>query len=328
MSKIVITGGGGFIGSHIVEYFKSMKEDIVLVTRKEADIRDREALLKAFQGADWVIHNAAMAKDWGHYRDFYENNVEGSLNVLWACKQNSIDKVIMTGSCSVYGEENCVYTKSEEHSKDSHYPYFMDEWFPCAMNHYRDTKRIASDFAISFAESENINLTILDPVWVYGENEFHTGFYEYLKAVKDGMPIMMGSKENKFHVIYAKDLARAYYLAYQRDMKGINRFIIGNEQADYMDDLYRLFCEKAGLKKPMNVSKWMMYPIGFLMEFFHTSFGIQSPPLLTRGRVNMFYDNIQYLTKKANDVLGFQCEYSLERGIENTVAWYKENGYL
>ena len=328
MSKICITGGSGFIGSHIVEYFQQMSEDIHCISRAEADIRDVDKLTAAFQGADCIIHNAAMACDWGEYKTFYQNNVYGTINVMKACKANGIQQIIMAGSCSVYGEENNKVIKDENSPLNSHYPYFLDNIFPCAMNFYRDTKKEAVEEAIHFAKSSNMDLTVLNPVWVFGEREFHTGFYEYLKTAKTGIPFIMGSKKNKFHIIYVKDLAKAYYLAYKADITGINTFVIGNQEAEYMDNIYALFCEEAGFRKPENISKALIYPIGFLLELLYTLLKTKKPPMLTRGRVNMFYDNIEYSTQKAAELLGFKCEYTLREAISNTVKWYKSEEYL
>lgn len=328
MSKVAITGGTGFIGSHIVEYFKNNGEDISLVTRKEADVRELERLVKAFEGAEVVIHNAARASDWGKYKDFFETNVLGTKNVLEACRVNGISKVILTGTCSVYGEENSPIVKNEESPLNSHYNYFADRIFPCAMNYYRDTKRLARILAIDFAKKNNIDLIILDPVWVYGEKEFNTGFFEYLKNAKLGLPFIMGSAKNKFHVIYAKDLAKAYYLAYKADLKGVNVFIVGNEKAEYMDKIYSTFCSISGYKKPKNAPKFLMYPIGLITELFYSVFHIRKCPVLTRGRINMFYDNIEYSTAKVKNILDFECEHDFEESIRNTVSWYKNGGYL
>lgn len=328
MKKICITGGTGFIGSHIVDYFKEKNENIECITRNQADLRNLSELKEAFKGAQCVIHNAAKASDWGSYKDFYENNVIGTLNVMKACLHNNIKKIIMTGTCSVYGEENNLSIKDEESALNSHYPYFMDKVFPCRMNFYRDSKKEARGAAIAFAKKHNIDLTILDPVWVFGEREFNTGFYEYLKTARMKIPFIMGSKKNKFHVIYARDLAKAYYLAYQKNLKGIHTFIIGREKADYMDRIYTLFCKEAGFNKPKNICKLFVYPVGFFMEIGYTILNIGKPPMLTRGRVNMFYDNIEYNTDKATKILKFKCDYSLEEAIKKTVNWYKREGFL
>jgi nucleoside-diphosphate-sugar epimerase len=91
-----------------------------------------------------------------------------------------------------------------------------------------------------------------------------------------------------------------------------------------MDNIFSLFCQYAGVKKPKLLPKWMVYPLGFFWELLYTIFNAKNPPLLTRGRVNMFYDNIEYSTRNARQVLGFKSSYSLSQGIKNTVNWYKQ----
>lgn len=340
---VMITGGTGFIGSHIVRAFYEKQIKVGCLVRdgsnlanlKElpielasGDVSNIEELTRAFNGYEWVIHNAAKVADWGDYQEFYQINVVGTVNVLKACVRAGIKNILMTGSNSVYGEENSLVVKDEKSPYNSHYPYFADSVFPCKLNYYRDTKALAKKEALDFAVKYDLNLTILEPVWVYGEREFNTGFFEYLKTAQRGIPFVPGAKRNKFHVIYAGDLARAYYLSYLKELKGQHCILIGNEHPEYMDRIYELFCSEAGLKKPRNLPKVLGYPVAFLMELLFTLFKSQNPPLLTRGRVNMFYDNIEFSVKKANHILGFKNTYSLEEGISRAVLWYKEQDLI
>ncbi|TGE36440.1 NAD-dependent epimerase/dehydratase family protein [Desulfosporosinus fructosivorans] len=343
MSKVMITGATGFIGSHIARAFCESLVSVGCLVRegsslanleglpveiKTGDIKNIGDLTKAFAGYDWVIHNAAKVSDWGNYDEFYQTNVTGTINVLTACVQAGIKNVLITGSNSVYGEENTLLVKDETSPYNSHYQYFGDRFFPCKLNFYRDTKALAKKEALEFAGAFDLNLTILEPVWVYGEMELNGGFYEYLKTAKARIPLVPGAKQNKFHVIYAGDLARAYVLAYTKHLTGVNCILVGNEQAESMDRIYRLFCSEAGLKKPGNLPKPLSYPIALLMELLYTVVKAQSPPLLTRGRVNMFYDNLEVSVAKAEQLLGFRNAYSLEEGIKKTVLWYKEQGLI
>ena len=341
--KVLIPGAAGFIGGHITEYFCNNNVDVSCFVRNSSDlsyikefpikiingsITDFNKLEDSFKNIDTVIHVAALARDWGNYKDFYKTNVTGTINILKACRINNIQNVIITGSISSYGEEDSKEIKTEKHPFNSHYKYFLDSIFPCKMNYYRDTKALATKEAIRFARENDLNLTVIEPVWVYGENEFNTGFYEYISLVKIKTPFVLGSKKNKFHVIYARDLARAYYLAFKKELTGINRIIIGNKNIDYADKIYSIFCSELGVKKPKNIAKEIVYPIGFLMELFYTIFSIKNVPLLTRGRVNMFYDNIEYSTLKAEELLGFTNEFSIDEGIKKTVKWYKDNSLI
>ncbi|MBN2280799.1 MAG: NAD-dependent epimerase/dehydratase family protein [Candidatus Marinimicrobia bacterium] len=343
MSRILMTGGNGFIGSHIVELFLKEGHEVVCLVRQSGnlenlkgmkvrlvygDIAHKETLSSSFKGIDFVIHNASHVRDWGKWSLFFDANVKGTLNVLEQCVENRIDHIIMTGTISSYGEEHSNTIKNETFPYNSHYKYFMDRIFPCKMNYYRDSKRMATRLASEFAETNGLNLTILEPVWVFGEREFSSGFYEYLQSVATGMAFMPGSRKNKFHVIYVKDLARAYRLAFEKKIRGVERFIIGNESSDNMYGLYSKFCEQAGLKMPRIIPKYLVYPPAFLMEWVATVLGFKKPPLLTRGRINMFYDNIEYSTQKAEKILGFYSEYTLDDAIARTVKWYQEKGYL
>ncbi len=339
MNNVMITGATGFIGSHIVRIFCENQIHVGCLMRetsnrknlnglpieiKIGDIREGEGIETAFQGYDCVIHNAAKAEDWGHYDEFFQTNVMGTLNVLRASVKAGVKNIILTASNSVYGEENSFIVKDENSPYKSHYKYFGDGVFPCKLNYYRDTKALAKKEAIKFAKEHDLNLTIIEPVWVYGEREFNTGFYEYIKTAGTGIVFLPGSKKNKFHVVYAGDLARAYLAAYKKHLVGINCILIGNEKAESMDKIYRLFCLEAGIRKPFNIPKILVYPIAFKLELLYTIFRAKKPPLLTRGRVNMFYDNIEFSVKKAEELLGFTNQYTLEEGIKKTVAWYKE----
>lgn len=343
MKKVMITGATGFIGSHITRAFCENMVKIGCLVREGSnrsnleglpvefitgDVRNVMELTKAFTGYDWVIHNAAKVADWGDYDEFYQTNVIGTLNVLNACVQAGIKNILLTGSNSVYGEENSPIIKNEKSPYNSHYPYLGDRFFPCKLNYYRDTKSLAKKEALTFAAIHDLNLTILEPVWVYGEREMNTGFYEYLKTAKTGIPFVPGAKENKFHVIYAGDLARAYVLAYTKQLTGIHCILVGNQYPERMDRIYGLFCSEAGLIKPKNLPKALTYPAGFLMELIYTINNSKNPPLLTRGRVNMFYDNIEFSVEKAKQILGFRNSFSLEVGVKKTVLWYKEQGLI
>lgn len=340
--KIVITGATGLAGSHIAEYFSAKGLKPFCLLRKESnadflntldvqiiygDINKTEELTECFKGAGIIIHTAAKVSDWGKYDDFYKTNVLGTLNVLRAANHCGIKDVIITGSISCYGEENSQIVKDEEYGYHSHYHYFMDKIFPSGMNFYRDTKAEANIQAINYALENNINLTILEPAWIYGEREFHSGFYDFLKSVKD-FPISLGSKKNKFHSIYARELAKIYFLAYKKRLTGVNKILAVSRKAEYQHKIMDSMCKTAGLKIPKRLPKFLIYPPALLIELFYTLFNFKNPPLISRARVNMFYDNIEYSSSKMIDLLDYSEDYTFEESIANTINWYKNNNYL
>jgi nucleoside-diphosphate-sugar epimerase len=343
MSKIVITGASGFIGSHVAECFCSMglrpaclvrnpeKADFLRTLPVDVlagDILNPSALARVFAGAGAVIHTAAKVSDWGSFEDFYRVNVEGTRNVVNASIDAGARSIIITGSNSCYGEESSLVVKDEEHPHTSHYRYFLDRWFPSGLNHYRDTKVLACIEAMDAAARHGVNLSIIDPVWVYGEREFHSGFYDYLKTVRSGAPFFPGSAKNRFHTIYVRDLARLYFLVLRAQLTGVNRFIAADATAEFQSVLLGMFCREAGLRAPRRIPKAVVYPAAVAMEAAATLCHARQAPLLTRAKVNIFYDNIEYSAGKARSVLGFESAYSRPESIRKTVAWYIENKLL
>ncbi len=343
MDKVLLTGATGFIGSHVLEALTGAGWPVAALVRRQAelsevrrlkaeihygDVRDLASVSAAIRGCACVIHTAGLVRDWGSEAAFHETNVTGTLNVLEACRRAGISNAIITGSISSYGEEHSSLVKDESGPERSHYPYFLDSVFPSGMNRYRDSKALATQQAVAFARKHQLNLTVIEPVWVYGEREFGTGFYSYLQAVRRGLRYLPGSTRNQFHVVYAVDLAKAYLLALQKKLAGVERIIVGNANAEPMCRVFDLFCKEAGLLPPRRLPRWSVYPCAFAMELFHTLARSAQPPVLTRARVNMFYDSIQFSTEKARRLLGFRCDHPLEEGIRRTVAWYRTNRYL
>jgi nucleoside-diphosphate-sugar epimerase len=337
---VFVTGATGLIGSHVAEYLSEQGYRVICGVRKNSktdflktlpvelrwvDVTDYDSLLEATKGATVVVHTAGKVSDWGPWQAFYDVNVVGTQNVLKACVANGIRRIITTGSVSCFGEEHCETAKSELSPHNPRYPYFLEKVWPSGMNHYRISKSMAVKETEAFARQHLLNVTVIHPVWVYGEREFSSGFYEYMMFVKLGMPCGPGSTKNLFHVVYARDMARAYQLAIEKAPVGINNYIIGNKKVDKFDDVLKLICCEMGVRKPLNLPKAIAYPIGLLAELAATLFRAKSTPFLTRARVNMFYDSICYSTQKAEDELSFRCHYSLEDGIKNTVKWYKDN---
>jgi len=337
---IFLTGARGFIGSHLAEYFSKQGYQVVCGIRQKnatdflktlpvklvyTDVTDLDSVIQATKGVSIVIHTAGKVTDWGKWQDFYDTNVTGTRNVLVACQTNSIRQIITTGSVSCFGEEDCEIPKDEQSPHNPRYPYFLEDTWPSGMNHYRISKSMAAKETEEFAIKHNLNVTVIHPVWVYGEREFSSGFYDYMKFAKSGISFEPGSRENLFHVIYVRDLVRAYHLALQKAPDGFNSYIIGNKTVCKQDEIFALICREMGVEKPKDIPKAIAWPIGFAAELAASLLKMKSAPFLTRARVNMFYDSICFSTQKAEAELSFSCQYSLEDGIKNTVQWYKDN---
>lgn len=341
MTKILITGASGFLGKHLCRAFlengdtvyallhhtKQLDMDHPNLHYRYGDLCDIQSISSSLKGIDGVIHNGAMVQDWGKKEDFFKVNAAGTRNLLQACLEHNIRNIVMTGTNSSYGEEHLTVEKDEHFPLRSHYPYFLDSIFPSAMNYYRDSKTLARNIALKTAAENNLNLTILEPSWVFGPGELHGGFYPFIKSIQEGLRFVPGSAENLFPVIYAPDLAKTYVHVFTRKLQGQNVYILTRKEKILMKDFYDKLCIQAKLKPPARLPKWCCYPIGFFLEMLYTIFKINKAPLLTRARVNMFYDHVDLSVKKAINELEVE-ETPIDEAIEETIQWYQTHGWL
>jgi len=127
--RVLVTGGGGFLGSHIARQLHKRGHRVAVLGRSayphldeeieciQADIRDSKAVDRALKGREAVVHSAAMAGIWGRPKDFYSVNVEGTDHIIAACVKNSVSKLVFTSSPSV------VFDPSDMENVDESAPY-------------------------------------------------------------------------------------------------------------------------------------------------------------------------------------------------------------
>ena len=145
MEKVIVTGGAGFIGSHIVDMLIEEGYEVHIVddmsagkeeninkkaTFHKIDIRDKEKLIPIFKDVKYVFHEAAMPRVQYSIENPIETNdvnVNGLISVLEACRVNNIKRLVLASSSSIYGEPNVLPTR-EDMSIDPMSPYALHKY--------------------------------------------------------------------------------------------------------------------------------------------------------------------------------------------------------
>ena len=342
--KVALTGANGFLGSHIARVLSRSGSSVRALVRSGAStvylrrLRGLEvvelpdtseaSLRPAIGDAEALVHNAALAADWGDLKDFRAANVGFTASVLSAAVAQGVRQVVHISSNAVLGEEDCRAPKGASAPLNPKLPYLLEGLLPSAMNHYRTTKAEGERLAVDFAKEKGLDLTVLRPVWIFGPRELHSGPYEYCQTVASGTPFFPGSNENLFHTVYVGDVARAVSRALERHLSGVHVFNIGPRQAPLMREYFGWYCEALGRRRPRNVPQWLLWPAAFLMEAAWSLAHSRKPPLLTRARLYMFYANNVYDVSDAERELGFVADTDLRRAVRKTVRWWRMNRLL
>lgn len=229
--KWVVTGGAGFIGSHLVHSLLQKGQEVVVfdnfsqsTNRKnipsaarvfEADVRDPHALEEAFNGADFILHHAALVSvplSLQQPHTTFEININGTKNVLEAARKNTVKKVIFASSCAVYGNTDKPLCKEND---------------PCApQSPYAISKREAEKLCIDYSLRHGLETVVLRYFNVFGSGQTADSAYasviaNFLYRAKQNIPLEIdGDGQQTRDFIHVDDIVQANLLAAEKGLSG------------------------------------------------------------------------------------------------------------
>ena len=227
--KHVVTGGCGFIGSHLVDRLLELGHEVVVVdnlstnegrrvnpgaTLIEGSVTDLDLVTSATEGADCVFHTAAWARVPRSIDDpvgTHEVNVNGTLNVLQAARENGIGRVVYSSSSSVYGDQD-THVMREDMAPNPKSPYALH-------------KLIGEQYASMFARLFGMRVVSLRYFNVYGPGQTTKGAYvlvipHFLKLRDEGKLLTIhGDGEQTRSYTHVFDVVRANLLAASADVR-------------------------------------------------------------------------------------------------------------
>ena len=306
-SRVLVIGGAGFLGSHIVDQLRgtgaasivvldnfirgtreNLEESIAdpRVTVVEGTIEDRELVRRLMADTDFAFHLAAL---WLYEcvhepRSALEVNVVGTYNVAEAAADAGVRKVVYSSSASVYGD--AAFTPmTEEHPFNNR-------------TMYGATKIAGEQFFRAFNEQRGLNYTGLRYMNIYGPRMDYQGTYvsvimKVLDRIEQGLPpVIFGDGSQAYDFVHVVDVARANLLALTSEASDEN-FNIGIGVKTTIRELVDLLLEITGSK---------LEP-----EY--------------RPQEQMFVTHRVGSTQKAEHLLGFKAEIPLAEGLRTVVAW-------
>lgn len=319
-SRILVIGGGGFIGSFVVsELLKTDVGEVVVYdnfargkrSNVEAsladsrchlypnggDIRDTDLLDDAMRGADGVIHLAAM---WLlHCKDFprtaFHVNIEGTFNVLEACAKHNVKRLVYSSSASVYGDASEV-PMTERH------PFHN-------RNFYGATKIAGEAMCRAFHDRYGLSYVGLRYMNVYGPHQDQTAAYTGVipimlnKIDANEAPVINGDGSHAYDFIDVEDAARCNVLALQ---------------AEVTDEFYNV---GTGVQTSIRELCDLILALkGSALKVTYKPYSADDARRMVQNRIGC--------PKKAAADLGFLHRYDLRAGLQRLIDWRQQTGYV
>ena len=312
-SLFLVTGGAGFIGSNLCEAILNLgykvrclddlstgkQENVDLFIDNpsyefiKGDVKDLDTCMKACDGADYVLHQAA----WGSVPRSIEmplfycmNNIMGTVNMLEAARQKGVKKFVYASSSSVYGDEP-VLPKKEGKEGDLLSPYAV-------------SKRADEEWAKQYTRHYGLDTYGLRYFNVFGRRQDPEGAYtavipKFIKQLLRGeRPTINGDGKQSRDFTYIENVIEANLKACAAGHEAAGQaYNIAYGGREYLNDIYN------GLVKALGVDIEPIYGPDRAGDIRHSNADIS----------------------KACGLLGYDPEWSFERGIKTAIEWYKEN---
>lgn len=312
-SLFLVTGAAGFIGSNLCEAILNMGykvralDDLSTGKQKnvdmfldnpnyefiKGDIKDLDTCMKACEGVDYVLNQAA----WGSVPRSIEmplfycaNNIQGTLNMLEAARQKSVKKFVYASSSSVYGDEP-VLPKKEGREGNLLSPYAV-------------TKMCDEEWAKQYTRHYGLDTYGMRYFNVFGRRQDPNGAYaavipKFIKQLlNDETPTINGDGKQSRDFTYIENVIEANLKACLAPSSAAGEaYNIAYGGREYLIDIYY------GLTKALEVD-------------VEPNFGPDRAGDIKHSNADI---------SKARELLGYDPDWSFERGIEAAIEWYKEN---
>jgi nucleoside-diphosphate-sugar epimerase len=319
--NILVTGGGGFIGSALVRKLVPKGFEVSSFSRKQypellklgvkcfqGDLAKPEEVQNACRGIDVVFHVAAKAAVWGSYDEFSAINIKGTYNVILACKNCNVRKLIFTSSASV------VFNGSDLENADESLAYPQKP-----LSAYTATKAIAEKMVLE-ANTPEFKTISLRPhvVWGPGDTQLINGI---LIRAKSGRLRRIGRKDYLVDTTYIDNFTDALLLA--MEMMDENPeicgrpFFISNGEPVKIWDFINSILESNGMnpvKKSIPESLAMM--TAKFTEALYSILQLKSEPFLTSMLVSELSAHHWFNIDAARKLLGYHPRISTKEGLE------------
>ena len=317
------------MGSHLVRLLLSMGHRVRVLARSAqsttildglqvevvaGDLTDRPSLLAAVDGCQRVFHCAADYRLWSrNYRELYRNNVDGTDNLLRACKDRGVAQVVYTSSVAAIG------IPGGGKPGDEQTPVCLDDM----IGHYKRSKFLAQQVAQQYAQ-RGYPVFIVNPSTPVGSHDWKpTATGKIIVDFLNGrMPAFVDTGLN---LVAVEDVALGHWLAVEKGEPG-RLYILGNQNLTLRQILEIL--AKLSRRPPPRVQLpyGLVYALAWIENLISAGVLNQEPKIPLEG-VKMARKKMWFCNDRAQKELGFKPT-SVEQALSRAIDWYHSHGYI
>lgn len=322
--QALVTGGTGFIGSHLTDELIEQGYEVRVLRRttsstkalkgKKAsfalgDLTDPISLIHACEHVDVVFHVAALPRDWGPKKTFFDINLDGTKNLLNACIKNKVSRFIFMSSAAAYGFPKTAIPITEEYPKK-----------PTAK--YGESKLIAEQLIWAYGKKFDMTVSAIRSPLVIGPRDSLIAPF-LIQALKEGRLFYIGNGQQQISISDGRDVAFCLRLSCETDKAAGQVYNVKSFDST-PKQLIETLAEKIHVPAPKTHRSYLRaYLLASLIEGLWVIRRKQNPPF-TRHKVKVLGHARQLDITKAEQELHYKPRYTMTSTIDDLVEWYQQ----
>lgn len=328
--QIVITGANGFLGGRLAQTLAEQGHKVLAMVRTprdydnlrhpnieqvQGDILQPDRLEAAFTNSQQVYHLAALANDWARDpRDFYQVNVQGTVNVLEAAAKTGVQKTVVTSTAGTLGppDPGQVHPIDEEHIR-------LVDFF----TEYESSKSIAEE-RIQHYVRNGMDVVIVNPTRVFGPGKLDrkNGYVLVMdRYLNKAFAVAPGVRDVIGNYVHVDDVVKGHILAMEHGTAG-EKYLLGGSNVTF-SDLFKSLDKISGKKgRVLRIPFGVIFMLAGIQEWRARWF--KKAPMVTKGWFRKAAYNWPISSEKAIRELGY-APLEFDEAIRQTVEWLKEN---
>ena len=309
--RALVTGANGFLGSYLVRHLLELNYEVTAMTRRRdeglanldvemahGDVRDFDSVLSACKGQDIVFHTAGISGIWGPWKKYYTTNTVGTRNVVDACVQSSVRRLIYTSSPSV------TFNGQHQTNIDESAPY-PKRW----LCHYPHSKALAEQNVLNANDEFDLLTCALRPHLIWGPGDRHL-IPRLIDRARKKQLRRVGDGANLIDTIYVENAAEAHVQAAEALVDDSplcgNAYFISQDDPVNCWEWINEILQMAGVPRVrQSISFRWAYRLGYALESIHELMNKDSEPRMTRFLAAQLAKNHYFDISRAKRDFGY-----------------------